>query len=138
MKYLMKYNESIKEIDFDKLVNDFKNLSNECLAYLVDDGFTISIRKDGNPFVGYYISFSLTIEKTIGNPDEGGRYISENFSWKDIKDDFIPYLQMVKEKFLIRDEYSLPFYIVTNYGNYTLSYDNGEKVANIDFYHLLR
>ena len=147
MRYLKKYNENVKEVDFVKLVDDFKSLSNDSLVYLLDEHFTIAIRKSGAggyaSTYGHYVEFSLTIEKTIGNPDEGGRYFSENFTWETIKDDFIPYIEMVNEKFLIIGEFSQPIFVITIDGNYSLSLNdvikdhvglvNNTQISRIEF-----
>ncbi len=47
MRYL-KYNEEFKEMtdpDLLKLVDDIRKLANECLTYLIDDGFSVSVGK---------------------------------------------------------------------------------------------
>jgi hypothetical protein len=111
MRYLRKYNEEIdRESDpefFLKLQNDFKLFANECLVYLIDDGFTISIE-----IGSYKPDFMLLNNNTT------------TFTWSDIKDDFIPFIELTKEKFEILNQFSLPFYIITTEGNYTKSLED--------------
>lgn len=108
MKYLKKFNglttptvdkiksedmfvEHIRQTDsnFIKLQNEFTDFANDCLAYLVDQGFIISVEVR-NTYDGYLIEFTLV-------KNEG----DINFTWNSIKDDFIPFLELVKEKFIV-------------------------------------
>ena len=109
MRYLKRFNEGI----FDKkdLLLDVDMLAKDCLAYLIDAGFT--------PAVYYH---------TPSNPDNGvdfylfkGDNPRVSFKWEDIKDDFIPFLELVKERFIIHNEYGKVIDIKTNYYNYTLT-----------------
>lgn len=123
MKYLRKYNEELsrypdKECDpafFLKLERDFRKLTNECLAFLVDEGFTISIT------IGSYMPDLMLLNS------------NKFFTWDDIKEDFIPYMEMVTEKFQVLNEFSQPIYIITTEGNYTLSINDiiHDHVGNV-------
>ena len=108
MKYLKRYNEELdRESDpsfFLKLKKDFKDLSNECLAFLLDEGFSISIE-----IGSYKPDFMLLNNNTT------------IFKWNNIKNDFIPFIEMVMNKFKILNEFSQPIYIITTEGNYTMS-----------------
>jgi hypothetical protein len=90
MRYLRKYNEKFTDMtdpNLMKLQNEFRDFANDCLAYLKDDGFIISVAVR-NTYDGCLLEFSL-VKK------EG------DWSWDSIKDDFIPFLEMVKEKFIV-------------------------------------
>ena len=113
MRYLKRFNEGI----FDKkdLLLDVDMLAKDCLAYLIDAGFT--------PAVYYH---------TPSNPDNGvdfylfkgdntSTFQRVNFKWEDIKDDFIPFLELVQERFIIHNEYGKVIDIKTSYHNYRLT-----------------
>jgi len=87
MKYLKKFKAT--DSNFIKLKNEFTDFANDCLAYLVDQGFIISVEVR-NTYDGYLIEFTLV-------KNEG----DINFTWNSIKDDFIPFLELVKEKFIV-------------------------------------
>jgi hypothetical protein len=138
MKYLKKYNESQ---DNEELKESFTKISNECLAYLIDDGYQLCLsdsdlwRDKGNPKSKILGNKYTTIDFRINKPD------FELFTWKDIKDDFIPFLELVSEKFKIVDQItnneitkvSQPFIFYTSTGTYTLSLDNliNDKISEM-------
>jgi hypothetical protein len=99
MRYLRKYNENFTDMtdpNLMKLQNDFRDFANDCLAYLVDEGFIISVAVR-NTYDGCLLEFTL-----VKNQDDinfGSERI--NFTWNSIKDDFIPFLELVKEKFIV-------------------------------------
>ena len=102
MRYL-KYNEEFKEMtdpDLLKLVDDINKLANECLAYLIDDGFSVSVGR--KPFttwpVNNYLPEFLFCKKGI---TEYNQFIVEKFTWEEVKDDFIPFLEMCNDKFAV-------------------------------------
>ena len=102
MRYL-KYNEEfsgINDPDLIKLVDDINKLANECLVYLIDDGFSVSVgRKSYNPIKGYLPEFSILKKK--GEVDEYNTVKVEKFTWEEIKYDFIPFLEMCNDRFTI-------------------------------------
>ena len=102
MRYL-KYNEEFKEMndpDLIKLVDDINKLANECLAYLIDDGFSVSVGK--KPFttwpVNNYLPEFFFCKKGI---TEYNQFVVEKFTWEEIKDDFIPFLEMCNDRFTV-------------------------------------
>lgn len=101
MRYL-KYNEEftgMTDPNLIKLVDDLKNFANDSLAYLIDEGFSISVgRKSYNPIKGYLPEFSIVKRK--GEVDEYNTAKVEKFTWEEIKDDFIPFIEMCNEKYL--------------------------------------
>lgn len=106
MRYL-KYNEEFKEMtdpDLLKLVDDIRKLANECLAYLIDDGFSVSVGK--KPFkvnneLGWCYLPEFFFCKKVGEVDEYNTMTVEKFNWEEIKDDFIPFLEICNERFLL-------------------------------------
>jgi hypothetical protein len=93
MKYLRKFKEDI--ILYDKLrkekTEELRKLSKNYLSYIIDNGFDIGIRPTG----GIY----------IGKQNNGGNMITEKefqeFNWDEIKDDFIPFLNLLCDKYNI-------------------------------------
>ena len=79
--------------NFIKLKNEFTDFANDCLAYLVDQGFIISVEII-NTYDGYLIEFTLV-------KNEGDINFQNGWSWDSIKDDFIPFLEMCNDKFVV-------------------------------------
>ena len=106
MRYLRKYNEEftgMTDPNLIKLVDDLKKLADDCLAYLYDDGFSVSVgRKSYGPTKGYLPEFSILKKK--GEVDEYNTINVERFTWDEIKDDFIPFLELCKDKYLFINE----------------------------------
>jgi hypothetical protein len=106
MRYL-KYNEEftgMTDPNLIKLTDDLKNFANDSLAYLIDDGFSVSVGRKSylvdlyNPIKGYLPEFSILKRK--GEVDEYNTAKVEKFTWEEIKDDFIPFIEMCNEKYL--------------------------------------
>jgi hypothetical protein len=91
MRYLKKFNESAsQEVTIDELVK----FCDEYLAYLKDSGFDITITKPADVLKKYtshlnYISIKLFKK---GN-------INYKFDWSEIKDDFIPFFEILITKY---------------------------------------
>jgi hypothetical protein len=102
MRYLRKYNEEftgMTDPNLIELTNNLKKLADECLAYLHDEGFSVSVgRKSYNPIKGYLPEFSILKRK--GEVDEYNTTNVEKFTWEEIKDDFIPFIEMCNERYL--------------------------------------
>lgn len=99
MRYL-KYNEEftgMTDPNLIELVGHIKKLADESLAYLHDDGFSISVRRSSyGPTFGYLPEFSIVKRKEKFN-----EYTTKvNFTWEEIKDDFIPFIEMCSEKYI--------------------------------------
>lgn len=104
MRYL-KYNEEftgITDPNLIKLVDDLKSFANDSLAYLIDDGFSISVgRKSYLPYFFNHLGLpEFSILKRKGEVDEYNTAKVEKFTWEEIKDDFIPFIEMCNEKYL--------------------------------------
>lgn len=93
MKYLRKFNESI---DNDQLTD----LCDMCLAYLMDDGYEYNIKG----FSWLHTRVIYFDNKQIENKSKYWPYRNENiFKWDDIKDHFIPFLEMLSKDYKIRE-----------------------------------
>jgi len=136
MKHLKRFNESLDELGL-------KDFCEETLAYLLDEGFIVDIKLDWRDLSGntiplevrdqksYYIASVYTI--TLYNSTNG---TSRNtFTWDDIKDYYIPFLQLLSRRYslvtqkrinqvcvvsrlpggLMRDYYSYDFVVKDGY-----------------------
>jgi hypothetical protein len=93
MKYLREFNESI---DNDHLTD----LCDMCLAYLMDDGYEYYIKG----FSWLHTRVVYFDNKQIENKSKYWPYRNENiFKWVDIKDHFIPFLEMLSKDYKIRE-----------------------------------
>ena len=104
MRYL-KYNEEftgMTDPNLIELVSNIKKLADESLAYLHDDGFSISVRRSSYcPTFGYLPEFTIEKRKEKFNEYTNScRNTKVNFTWEEIKDDFIPFIEMCNEKYL--------------------------------------
>ena len=92
MKHLKRYNESLTTDEVEKL----KDFCETSLAYLLDDGYDISISlRDQVKYPGknhVIISFGKeSFENTWSD--------YELFDWNDVKDYFIPFLQLLVRRY---------------------------------------
>ena len=85
MKYLRKFNEGVSEED----IRDFCESS---FAYLMDEGFTIKIfDSDSRPFSTLRSGeFNIWLQK-----DNAKSF----FKWDDVKDYYIPFLQLLSNRY---------------------------------------
>jgi hypothetical protein len=86
MKHLKSFNES-KE----NFTEELKDFCENSLAYLLDDGYNVSVYK--YPMKNYAIvSLGLLFENSI-------TFDWKRFYWDDIKDSFIPFLQLLSRRY---------------------------------------
>lgn len=111
MKYLRKFNEGVSEED----IRDFCESS---FAYLMDEGFTIKIFSNSQHFSTLRPGvFNIWLQK-----DNAKSF----FKWDDVKDYYIPFLQLLDNRYDIGGMKE-----VSNWGGYSTSSTNVEK--NIRF-----
>ena len=88
MKHLKKFNESLQPVEVDEL----KDFCETSLAYLLDDGYQVSVSmrdKVKYPEKQHTI-VSLGLKGNMGY---------RLFDWNDIKDYYIPFLQMLVRRY---------------------------------------
>jgi hypothetical protein len=97
MKYIKKYSSLIVESVRDDL-QEFCELN---LAYLLDEDFVIAIRRRDNlprgmkdHKQGFIISFGVRVEDGVIDNNAG-------FTWNDITNHFIPFLQRLSQSYTI-------------------------------------
>jgi hypothetical protein len=84
MRYLRKFNESVSEED----IRDFCESS---LAYLMDEGFTIKIFSSDKPYTSLPKGqFNIWLQK-----DNATSF----FKWDEVKDYYIPFLQLLSNRY---------------------------------------
>jgi hypothetical protein len=81
MKFLKRYSESV-------LSNDIEEFCNDYLPFLKDNGFIIVVNDDPKEIY-------LTLYK----------YKNERIKWVDIKDDFLPFIELFSKRYKI--EYNI-------------------------------
>lgn len=95
MKYLRKFNENV--ITPEILLDDVKTFCNQYLAYLLDDTeikldiYDNTIFEDGDE--------DNEIEIILYLPNYDTFFIEKNRYWNDIKDDFIPFLDVLNNRY---------------------------------------
>ena len=95
MKYLRKFNEAAVSQFF---YNDYKfglelqEFCNDYLAYLIDKGFSVTLRDGTLPRGAKSKIIVISKERT--------HFLSpSNFTWEEVVDDFIPFYTMLKSKY---------------------------------------
>ena len=96
MKHLKRFNESLQPDEIDQL----KEFCENSLAYLLDDGYDISIslrdqvKYPDKPHI--IVSLGLPNENYVPlRPYDGYR----KFHWDDVKDHYIPFLQLLVRRY---------------------------------------
>jgi hypothetical protein len=104
MKYLRKFNES-------KLGDELKDFCQEYLAFLTDDKFECYVNSND-------VNTHITI---LDRDPVDGR--GREFYWSEIEDDFIPFLQILSERYII----AYNRIILTGY----MQYNKGFSIKNV-------
>jgi hypothetical protein len=84
MRYLKRYNESVSR-------EDIQDFCDTAFAYLMDEGFNVTIRGGDDPKVNTG-QFAIFLQKNNGR---------EFFKWDDVKDYYIPFLQLLSNRYNI-------------------------------------
>lgn len=84
MKYIKKFNESMSPREFVYLRNELEKFCDENLAYLKDSGYTIHLASDEGKITIIIVKTGLDNNK------------AKKFTWNEIKDDFIPFYELLK------------------------------------------
>ena len=85
MKYLRSFNESDVLLDMIGITDDLEIFCKENLAYLIDEGFKVNVDRT-------YKEVKIQIHNF---------YFPNwtKFTWDDVKDDVIPFLEILREKY---------------------------------------
>ena len=106
MRYLKRFNESV---DLESQLRDF---SESYLAYLLDDGYRIQVKP-----TNLKTQFMIKLYKIDEINEE--EYESDEFTWLDVKDSYIPFLHMLNREYDIIDDV-IEFY------------DGGDDLVEVD------
>lgn len=106
MKYLKRYNESV--------VNDLEVFCEESLAYLLDNG-TLKLKVKE-----YKTRNAIFLQSK-------GFFTSEGVSWLDIKEDFIPFIELLSSKYVMRNK-NIDFYVVSDNNKEQLNYFHLDEI----------
>jgi hypothetical protein len=107
MKHLKRFNESVTQ-------EELQDFCESSLAYLMDEGFTIKIYGPDDPRRPLpKRQFNIWIHKDNAK---------EFFKWDDVKDYYIPLLQLLSNRYDIGGMKE-----VSNWGGYSTSSTDGEK-----------
>jgi hypothetical protein len=124
MRYLKRFNESV---DLESQLRDF---SETYLAYLLDDGYKVQVSA-----TNLKTQFMIKLYKITEINEE--EYESNEFTWLDVKDSYIPFLHMLNREYDIIDDV-VEFYVsvspstTTNGGDDELVEVDVEKVLSGD------
>jgi hypothetical protein len=126
MKYLKPFNESI-----ENLQQELKDFCETSLAYLLDEGFDISVTlKDNVKFTDkQHLLVTLGLEgQETKQPNPWERYY-----WDDVKDYYIPFIQMLVRRYELLDYPAGDFAFNTERGIFytPLEYIINDKVSQL-------
>ena len=85
MRYLKRFNESV---DIESQLRDF---SESYLAYLLDDGYRIQVKPTNLKTLRNQVLGMIKLYKE--------EYESDEFTWLDVKDSYIPFLHMLNREY---------------------------------------
>lgn len=116
MKYLLKFNEDVSD---EYELNQLKEFCNENLVSLIDEGYYL-----------FFDESELNGVKIFLSNDEK-QNDATTFKWSDVKDEFIPFLEMLISKYNVYDDeiYFNMFYhknVRTNVNDLLLNEGNNE------------
>ncbi len=90
MKYIKSFNESLNDDEYYQVRDDIRNFAEERLVSLLDEGFQLKIYDAVSKNVA--VGFTIWLYK--------GDFMSDElFKWEDIKDDYIPFLQIISRQY---------------------------------------
>lgn len=107
MKHLKRFNENLRL----KELEDLMDFSENCLVYLLDEGFELELvdrygREPNDPsFDGDTEYFWIDLYgPSITQPDEYGAVPNDrSYSWNQIKDYYIPFLKLINARYVLVD-----------------------------------
>jgi hypothetical protein len=99
MKHLRRFNESLQL----KELEDLMDFAENCLAYLLDEGFQLELvdrygRGPNDP------SFDQDTEHWLDLYGPTNGEDNRNFSWEEVKDYYIPFISLIKNRYRLVDD----------------------------------
>lgn len=125
----MKYIKNFENLEIDKRSEELNNICFEYLAFLYDEGFSTQITKLG--FSSNEFEVSIVKYKKLPNSETGPGSIEirGTFRWLDIKDDIIPFYEILKDKYTLVDYFGSK----ANYPAYIEIYTSTEEFYVCDY-----
>ena len=104
MKHLRRYNEGLSFNEYD----DLKEFCENCLAYLLDEGFELELvdrygREPNDPSYDEDTEYFWVDLYGPSITDEYGAVPNESYSWDQIKDYYIPFLKLMNVRYVLVD-----------------------------------
>lgn len=93
MRYLKRFNESV---DLESQLRDF---SESYLAYLLDDDYTVNVRRASDDSGGGGLPANAFLIGLMKDEDT-----AIDFTWLDVKESYIPFLHMLNREYNIVDQ----------------------------------
>ncbi len=114
MKFLKRFNEL--NDPYDEYISNLYKICNDALVYLIDEGFSISIQDNKVNYKPIRIDV---------NPEGNG--LKSSFKWSEVKDDIIPLLELISEKYELEEPIDFSQVILNTY---TYSYSLDDVINN--------
>jgi len=131
MKYLNKFNEGFGQHLDEQELREFCEMY---LAYLTDEVFEVEITKERENSITYY--WKVKILKQESKQFGAGhlaysRMEYVKFKWNSVKDQFIPFLKVLNNKYIIKRNYGYTVALQMVNGNKTWA--TNDNILNDDF-----
>jgi len=131
MKYLNKFNEGFGQHLDEQELREFCEMY---LAYLTDEGFEVEITKERENSITYYWKVKILKQES---KQFGARHLAYSrmeyvkFKWNSVKDQFIPFLKVLNNKYIIKRNYGYTVALQMVNGNKTWA--TNDNILNDDF-----
>jgi hypothetical protein len=105
MRHLRRFNEGLSSNEYD----EFKDFAENCLAYLLDEGFELELvdrygREPNDPSFDEDTEYYwIDLYGPWGAPDVYGEQTKASFSWNEVKDYYIPFLKLINARYVLVD-----------------------------------
>lgn len=102
MRYIKTFESHNNDDDMEEKSVQFRQeLQKFCdgyLAFLIDDGYSVWVT-DRND----YFEFKVRLIKPVKT--ESNIFVRDPFEWNDVKEDFMPFFEILKEKYFIDSQF---------------------------------
>lgn len=120
MKFLKRFNEV--NDPYDEYISNLYKICNDALVYLIDEGFSISIQDNKVNYKPIRIDV---------NPEGNG--LKSSFKWSEVKNDIIPLLELLSEKYEFDDFEPIHFSEVLS-DTYTYTYTLDDVINDSGYF----
>lgn len=99
MRYLRAYNESDEYEDSLEKYRDLREYCDSCLAFLLDEGYTI----EWSDLYDNRTSFPTSWLFSIRKPEPPTRFSYQTFAWSDVKDELLRFAYLISREYKLED-----------------------------------